>query len=111
MYFLVTLLGSHPMTWFLGALEISYNYFFQDLPRQDLFYREAGQRAVQDTLDILLRTTKYITGANCVHQLSIMEAILTYKQKSPNEKSLNIISFVVMVGLGIVGPFWVTSGD
>uniref|UniRef100_G1Q7F0 Phosphofurin acidic cluster sorting protein 1/2 C-terminal domain-containing protein n=1 Tax=Myotis lucifugus TaxID=59463 RepID=G1Q7F0_MYOLU len=111
MHFLVTLLGSHPMTWYLGALEIPYNNFFQDLPRQDLLYKEAGQRAVQDTLDILLRTTQYITGANCVHQLSIMEATLTYKQKRPNEKSLNIISFVVLVGLGIVGPFWVTSGD
>uniref|UniRef100_G1QEY1 Phosphofurin acidic cluster sorting protein 2 n=1 Tax=Myotis lucifugus TaxID=59463 RepID=G1QEY1_MYOLU len=109
MHFLVTLLGSHPMTWYLGSLEIPYNNFFQDLPRQDLFYWR--QRAVQDTLDILLRTTQYITGANCVHQLSIMEATLTYKQKRPNEKSLNIISFVVLVGLGIVGPFWVTSGD
>lgn len=105
MHFLVTLLGSHSVARYLGSMEIRYNNLFQDLARQGLFHKEV-QRAVQDTPDILLRITQYIARANCVHQLPIMESILTYKWKNLIEKSLNIISFVVLVEIGIVGPFW-----
>ncbi|EPQ14378.1 Phosphofurin acidic cluster sorting protein 2 [Myotis brandtii] len=109
MHFLVIPLGSHLVARYLGSVHYCYHSFFQDLPRRDLSYKEA-QRAVQDTLDMVLRITQYVAGANRVHQLLIVEATLTYKQKSPNEESLNIIPFVGVVKLGIVGPFWVASG-
>ncbi|ELK25201.1 Phosphofurin acidic cluster sorting protein 2 [Myotis davidii] len=107
MHFLVIPLGSHPMARYLSSVHYRYKSFFQDLPRRDLFYKEA-QRIVQDTLAMVLRIMQYIAGANCVRQLSIVEATLTYKQKSPSEESLNIIPFVGVVELGIMGPFWVT---
>lgn len=109
MHFLAIQLGSYLVARFLGSVHYRYNSFFQNLARRDLFYKEA-QRAVQDTLPMVLRTTQSVTGANCVLQLPIVEATLTYKQKSPNEESLKIIPFVGVVELGIVRPFWVASG-
>ncbi|XP_049561414.1 phosphofurin acidic cluster sorting protein 2 isoform X10 [Orcinus orca] len=69
-------------------------------------------RAVQDTPDIVSRITQYISGANCAHQLPIAEAMLTYKQKSPDEESSQkFIPFVGVVKVGIVEPSSATSGD
>uniref|UniRef100_A0A2I3TUE0 Phosphofurin acidic cluster sorting protein 2 n=1 Tax=Pan troglodytes TaxID=9598 RepID=A0A2I3TUE0_PANTR len=53
--------------------------------------------AVQDTPDIVSRITQYIAGANCAHQLPIAEAMLTYKQKSPDEESSQ--KFIPFVGV------------
>ncbi|XP_049561407.1 phosphofurin acidic cluster sorting protein 2 isoform X3 [Orcinus orca] len=67
-------------------------------------------RAVQDTPDIVSRITQYISGANCAHQLPIAEAMLTYKQKSPDEESSQkFIPFVGVVKVGIVEPSSATS--
>ncbi|XP_011376038.1 phosphofurin acidic cluster sorting protein 2 [Pteropus vampyrus] len=66
----------------------------------------------QDTPDIVSRVTQYIAGANCAHQLPIAEAMLTYKQKSPDgESSQKFIPFVGVVKVGIVEPSSATSGD
>ncbi|XP_043408493.1 phosphofurin acidic cluster sorting protein 2 isoform X16 [Chelonia mydas] len=67
---------------------------------------------VQETPDIVSRITQYIAGANCAHQLPIAEAMLTYKQKSPDEESSQkFIPFVGVVKVGIVEQSSATSGD
>ncbi|KAM9543843.1 phosphofurin acidic cluster sorting protein 2 isoform 7-T7 [Guaruba guarouba] len=67
---------------------------------------------VQETPDVVSRITQYIAGANCAHQLPIAEAMLTYKQKSPDEESSQkFIPFVGVVKVGIVEQSSATSGD
>ncbi|XP_024615289.1 phosphofurin acidic cluster sorting protein 2 isoform X2 [Neophocaena asiaeorientalis asiaeorientalis] len=112
MRFLVIPLGSHPVARYLGSVDYRYNNFFQDLTWRDLFNKLEAQSAVQDTPDIVSRITQYISGANCAHQLPIAEAMLTYKQKSPDEESSQkFIPFVGVVKVGIVEPSSATSGD
>ncbi|KAM7154608.1 phosphofurin acidic cluster sorting protein 2 isoform 3-T3 [Molossus nigricans] len=112
MRFLVIPLGSHPVARYLGSVDYRYNNFFQDLAWRDLFNKLEAQSAVQDTLDVVSRVTQYIAGANCAHQLPIAEAMLTYKQKSPDEESSQkFIPFVGVVKVGIVEPSSATSGD
>ncbi|XP_053784368.1 phosphofurin acidic cluster sorting protein 2 isoform X3 [Desmodus rotundus] len=112
MRFLVIPLGSHPVARYLGSVDHRYHNFFQDLAWRDLFNKLEAQSAVQDTLDIVSRVTQYIAGANCAHQLPIAEAMLTYKQKSPDEESSQkFIPFVGVVKVGIVEPSSGTSGD
>ncbi|XP_035756674.1 phosphofurin acidic cluster sorting protein 2 isoform X4 [Egretta garzetta] len=67
---------------------------------------------VPETPDVVSRITQYIAGANCAHQLPIAEAMLTYKQKSPDEESSQkFIPFVGVVKVGIVEQSSATSGD
>uniref|UniRef100_A0A8C2VUX0 Phosphofurin acidic cluster sorting protein 2 n=1 Tax=Chinchilla lanigera TaxID=34839 RepID=A0A8C2VUX0_CHILA len=112
MRFLIIPLGSHPVARYLGSVDYRYHNFFQDLAWRDLFNKLEAQSAVQDTPDIVSRITQYIAGANCAHQLPIAEAMLTYKQKSPDEESSQrFIPFVGVVKVGIVEPSSATSGD
>ncbi|XP_042525083.1 phosphofurin acidic cluster sorting protein 2 isoform X4 [Dipodomys spectabilis] len=112
MRFLIIPLGSHPVARYLGSVDYRYNNFFQDLAWRDLFNKLETQSTVQDTPDIVSRITQYIAGANCAHQLPIAEAMLTYKQKSPDEESSQrFIPFVGVVKVGIVEPSSATSGD
>ncbi|KAL6488132.1 hypothetical protein MHYP_G00047580 [Metynnis hypsauchen] len=56
--------------------------------------------------------TQYMLGANGAHQLPIAEAMLTYKQKSPDEDSCQkFIPFIGMVKVGIVEHSSAASGD
>ncbi|XP_061859431.1 phosphofurin acidic cluster sorting protein 2 isoform X5 [Colius striatus] len=67
---------------------------------------------VAEAPDVVSRITQYIAGANCAHQLPIAEAMLTYKQKSPDEESSQkFIPFVGVVKVGIVEQSSATSGD
>ncbi|XP_032605598.3 phosphofurin acidic cluster sorting protein 2 isoform X11 [Taeniopygia guttata] len=67
---------------------------------------------VSEAPDVVARITQYIAGANCAHQLPIAEAMLTYKQKSPDEESSQkFIPFVGVVKVGIVEQSSATSGD
>ncbi|KFO22312.1 Phosphofurin acidic cluster sorting protein 2 [Fukomys damarensis] len=112
MRFLIIPLGSHPVARYLGSVDYRYHNFFQDLAWRDLFNKLEAQSVVQDTPDIVSRITQYIAGANCAHQLPIAEAMLTYKQKSPDEESSQrFIPFVGVVKVGIVEPSSATSGD
>ncbi|XP_067392460.1 phosphofurin acidic cluster sorting protein 2 isoform X3 [Emydura macquarii macquarii] len=112
MRFLIIPLGSHPVAKYLGSVDYRYNNFFQDLAWRDLFNKLEAQTTVQETPDIVSRITQYIAGANCAHQLPIAEAMLTYKQKSPDEESSQkFIPFVGVVKVGIVEQSSATSGD
>ncbi|XP_059334363.1 phosphofurin acidic cluster sorting protein 2 isoform X8 [Ammospiza nelsoni] len=112
MKFLIIPLGSHPVAKYLGSVDYRYNNFFQDLAWRDLFNKLEAQTTVSDAPDVVSRITQYIAGANCAHQLPIAEAMLTYKQKSPDEESSQkFIPFVGVVKVGIVEQSSATSGD
>ncbi|XP_031451588.1 phosphofurin acidic cluster sorting protein 2 isoform X2 [Phasianus colchicus] len=112
MRFLIIPLGSHPVAKYLGSVDYRYNNFFQDVAWRDLFNKLEAQTTVTETLDVVSRITQYIAGANCAHQLPIAEAMLTYKQKSPDEESSQkFIPFVGVVKVGIVEQSSATSGD
>ncbi|XP_056677214.1 phosphofurin acidic cluster sorting protein 2 isoform X10 [Monodelphis domestica] len=112
MRFLIIPLGSHPVAKYLGSVDHRYNNFFQDLAWRDLFSKLEAHTTVQETPDIVSRITQYIAGANCAHQLPIAEAMLTYKQKSPDEESSQkFIPFVGVVKVGIVEQSSAASGD
>ncbi|XP_054565551.1 phosphofurin acidic cluster sorting protein 2-like [Eptesicus fuscus] len=107
--FLVIPLGSHPVASYLGSVDYRYNHLFQDLAWQDMFNNLEAQSSVQN---IVSRITEYITGANCVDQLPIAEAMLISKPKSPDKlSSQKFIPFVGAVEVGIVEPISATSGD
>ncbi|NXO86184.1 PACS2 protein, partial [Sitta europaea] len=112
MKFLIIPLGSHPVAKYLGSVDYRYNNFFQDLAWRDLFNKLEAQTTVSEAPDVVARITQYIAGANCAHQLPIAEAMLTYKQKSPDEESSQkFIPFVGVVKVGIVEQSSATSGD
>uniref|UniRef100_A0A8C3TUT6 Phosphofurin acidic cluster sorting protein 2 n=1 Tax=Catharus ustulatus TaxID=91951 RepID=A0A8C3TUT6_CATUS len=104
MKFLIIPLGSHPVAKYLGSVDYRYNNFFQDLAWRDLFNKLEAQTTAPD---VVSRITQYIAGANCAHQLPIAEAMLTYKQKSPDEESSQ--KFIPFVGVSAVGVIFTSS--
>uniref|UniRef100_A0A665U4X3 Phosphofurin acidic cluster sorting protein 2 n=1 Tax=Echeneis naucrates TaxID=173247 RepID=A0A665U4X3_ECHNA len=84
MRFLIIPLGAHPVSKYLGTIDYRYNSLFQDAAWRDLFHKP---EAPVENPDVVSRVTQYMVGANGAHQLPIAEAMLTYKQKSPDEDS------------------------
>nr|XP_046223497.1 phosphofurin acidic cluster sorting protein 2-like isoform X1 [Oncorhynchus gorbuscha] len=112
MRFLIIPLGSHPVSKYLGSIDYRYNSLFQDTAWRDLFHKPDAPVIVQESPDVVSRVTQYMVGANGVHQLPIAEAMLTYKQKSPDEDSCQkFIPFIGMVKVGLVEQSSATSGD
>uniref|UniRef100_A0AAZ3RVB3 Phosphofurin acidic cluster sorting protein 2 n=1 Tax=Oncorhynchus tshawytscha TaxID=74940 RepID=A0AAZ3RVB3_ONCTS len=112
MRFLIIPLGSHPVSKYLGTIDYRYNSLFQDTAWRDLFHKPDAPVIVQESPDVVSRVTQYMVGANGVHQLPIAEAMLTYKQKSPDEDSCQkFIPFIGMVKVGLVEQSSATSGD
>ncbi|XP_070294573.1 phosphofurin acidic cluster sorting protein 2 [Salvelinus sp. IW2-2015] len=112
MRFLIIPLGSHPVSKYLGTMDYQYNSLFQDTAWTDLFHKPEAPVMVQESPDVVSRVTQYMVGANGAHQLPIAEAMLTYKQKSPDEDSCQkFIPFIGMVKVGIVDQSSATSGD
>ncbi|XP_075700528.1 phosphofurin acidic cluster sorting protein 2-like isoform X4 [Rhinoderma darwinii] len=117
--FLIIPLGSNPVAKYLGTVDYKYHNLFQDSAWRELFTKLDAQTSdisllstIQDPPDVVSRVTQYIAGANCAHQLPIAEAMLTYKQKSPDEdSSQKFIPFVGVVKVGIVEQSSATSGD
>ncbi|TRY91375.1 hypothetical protein DNTS_008523 [Danionella cerebrum] len=110
--FLVIPLGAHPVAKYLGSIDYRYNSLFQDSAWKDLFHKAEGPTSVLDSPDVVSRVTQYMLGANGAHQLPIAEAMLTYKQKSPDEDSCQkFIPFIGVVKVGIVEQTSATSGD
>ncbi|XP_036397656.1 phosphofurin acidic cluster sorting protein 2 isoform X4 [Megalops cyprinoides] len=112
MRFLIIPLGSHPVSKYLGTIDYRYNSLFQDAAWRDLFHKPEAPVVVQESPDVVSRVTQYMVGANGAHQLPIAEAMLTYKQKSPDEDSCQkFIPFIGVVKVGIVEQSSATSGD
>ncbi|XP_006105914.1 phosphofurin acidic cluster sorting protein 2-like [Myotis lucifugus] len=109
MRFLVIPLGSHPLARYLGSVDCRYHKLLRDLAWWELFFHLEAPDAVQN---IVLKIREYLTGANCVLQLPIAEAMLISKPKSLDElSSQNFIPFVGAVKVGRVEPISATSGD
>uniref|UniRef100_A0A8C5WN14 Phosphofurin acidic cluster sorting protein 2 n=1 Tax=Laticauda laticaudata TaxID=8630 RepID=A0A8C5WN14_LATLA len=108
--FLVVPLGSHPLAKYLGSVDNRYSTLFLDAAWRELFSRVEAPSS--DTVDIPGRLAQFITGANVSHQLPISEAMLTYKQKSPDEDSCQkFVPFVGVVKVGLVEQSFSTSVD
>uniref|UniRef100_A0A8C9VWN3 Phosphofurin acidic cluster sorting protein 2 n=1 Tax=Scleropages formosus TaxID=113540 RepID=A0A8C9VWN3_SCLFO len=97
MRFLIIPLGSHAVSKYLGSIDHRYNSLFQDAAWKDLFHKPEAPVVVQDSPDVVSRVTQYMVGANGAHQLPIAEAMLTYKQKSPDEDSCQ--KFIPFIGV------------
>ncbi|NXU07463.1 PACS1 protein, partial [Buphagus erythrorhynchus] len=87
--------GSHPLAKYLASVDNKYSTLFLDTAWRELFSRAEPPTA--DTVDIAGRVAQFIAGASLSHQLPISEAMLTYKQKSPDEDSCQ--KFVPFVGV------------
>ncbi|XP_042302563.1 phosphofurin acidic cluster sorting protein 2-like isoform X4 [Sceloporus undulatus] len=108
--FLVVPLGSHPLAKYLGSVDNRYSTLFLDAAWRELFSRLEPPSS--DTVDVPGRIAQYISGANVSHQLPISEAMLTYKQKSPDEDSCQkFVPFVGVVKVGLVEQSFNTSVD
>ncbi|XP_077192672.1 phosphofurin acidic cluster sorting protein 2-like isoform X2 [Paroedura picta] len=108
--FLVVPLGSHPLAKYLGSVDNRYSTLFLDTAWRELFSRVEPPSA--DTVDVPGRVAQFIAGASLSHQLPISEAMLTYKQKSPDEDSCQkFVPFVGVVKVGLVEQSFSTSVD
>ncbi|XP_069092519.1 phosphofurin acidic cluster sorting protein 2-like isoform X1 [Pleurodeles waltl] len=108
--FLILPLGSHPVAKYLASVDNKFSSLFMDTAWRDLFCRT--EAPASDCLDIPGRIAQYIAGASVSHQLPISEAMLTYKQKSPDEDSCQkFVPFVGVVKVGIVEQSFSASVD
>uniref|UniRef100_A0A3P9JTV4 Phosphofurin acidic cluster sorting protein 2 n=1 Tax=Oryzias latipes TaxID=8090 RepID=A0A3P9JTV4_ORYLA len=83
--FLVIPIGSHPLAKYMASFDSRFNSIFMDTAWRELFCRT--ERPASDSIDVAGRVVQYLGGANVSHQFPISEAMLTYKQKSPDEDS------------------------
>ncbi|KAM6367609.1 phosphofurin acidic cluster sorting protein 2-like isoform 6-T8 [Alca torda] len=90
--------GSHPLAKYLASVDNKYSTLFLDTAWRELFSR--AEPPIADTVDIAGRVAQFIAGASLSHQLPISEAMLTYKQKSPDEDSCQ--KFVPFVGVSVL---------
>uniref|UniRef100_A0A672INF4 Phosphofurin acidic cluster sorting protein 2 n=1 Tax=Salarias fasciatus TaxID=181472 RepID=A0A672INF4_SALFA len=102
------LILSHPVSKYLGTIDYRYNSLFQDAAWRDLFHKPEAPVVAQESPDVVSRVTQYMVGANGAHQLPIAEAMLTYKQKSPDEDSCQ--KFIPFIGVR-VQTVLLSSGD
>ncbi|TFK02509.1 cadherin-related family member 5 [Platysternon megacephalum] len=94
--FLVVPLGSHPLAKYLASVDGRYSALFLDTAWRELFSRAEPPSA----------------GASQSHQLPISEAMLTYKQKSPDDDSCQkFVPFVGVVKVGLVEQSFGASVD
>uniref|UniRef100_A0A3Q2WKF2 Phosphofurin acidic cluster sorting protein 2-like n=1 Tax=Haplochromis burtoni TaxID=8153 RepID=A0A3Q2WKF2_HAPBU len=93
--FLVIPIGSHPLAKHVASFDSRFNSIFMDTAWRELFCRT--ERPASDNIDVAGRIIQYLAGANVSHQFPISEAMLTYKQKSPDEDSCQ--KFVPFIGV------------
>uniref|UniRef100_A0A8C9Z2I3 Phosphofurin acidic cluster sorting protein 2-like n=1 Tax=Sander lucioperca TaxID=283035 RepID=A0A8C9Z2I3_SANLU len=108
--FLVIPIGSHPLAKYVASFDSRFNSIFMDTAWRELFCRT--ERPTSDNIDVAGRVVQYLVGANVSHQFPISEAMLTYKQKSPDEDSCQkFVPFIGVVKVGIVEQSLSTSVD
>ncbi|KAG7999962.1 Phosphofurin acidic cluster sorting protein 1 [Nibea albiflora] len=108
--FLVIPIGSHPLAKYVASFDSRFNSIFMDTAWRELFCRT--ERPASDNIDVAGRVFQYLAGANVSHQFPISEAMLTYKQKSPDEDSCQkFVPFIGVVKVGIVEQSLSTSVD
>uniref|UniRef100_A0A9J8CXI0 Phosphofurin acidic cluster sorting protein 1/2 C-terminal domain-containing protein n=1 Tax=Cyprinus carpio carpio TaxID=630221 RepID=A0A9J8CXI0_CYPCA len=93
--FLIIPIGSHPLAKYVSTFDSKFCSMFMDPSWRELFCRSDSPSA--DTVDVAGRIIQYLSGANVSHQFPISEAMLTYRQKSPDEDSCQ--TFVPFIGV------------
>uniref|UniRef100_A0AAY4EBP6 Phosphofurin acidic cluster sorting protein 2 n=1 Tax=Denticeps clupeoides TaxID=299321 RepID=A0AAY4EBP6_9TELE len=93
--FLVIPIGSHPLAKYVASFDGKFHSLFMDTAWRELFCRP--DHPSSDNTDVAGRILQYLAGANVSHQFPISEAMLTYKQKSPDEDSCQ--KFVPFIGI------------
>uniref|UniRef100_A0A665WMH1 Phosphofurin acidic cluster sorting protein 2-like n=1 Tax=Echeneis naucrates TaxID=173247 RepID=A0A665WMH1_ECHNA len=111
--FLVIPIGSHPLAKYVASFDSKFNSIFMDTAWRELFCRtERPASGRVHNADVSGRVVQYLAGANVSHQFPISEAMLTYKQKSPDEDSCQkFVPFIGVVKVGIVEQSLSTSVD
>eukprot|EP00064_Thunnus_orientalis_P000182 superscaffoldBa00000008_g182 len=105
-----TRISSHPLAKYVASFDSRFNSIFMDTAWRELFCRT--ERPASDNIDVAGRVVQYLAGANVSHQFPISEAMLTYKQKSPDEDSCQkFVPFIGVVKVGIVEQSLSTSVD
>ncbi|XP_073700239.1 phosphofurin acidic cluster sorting protein 2 isoform X3 [Garra rufa] len=108
--FLVIPVGCHPLAKYISTFDSKFNNIFMDAGWRDVFGRLEAPNS--DNIDVAGRVSQYLAGANLSHQFPISEAMLTYKQKSPDEDSCQkFVPFIGLVKVGIVEHSLSTSVD
>ncbi|XP_076879449.1 phosphofurin acidic cluster sorting protein 2 isoform X2 [Brachyhypopomus gauderio] len=108
--FLVIPVGCHPVAKYISSFDSKFNNIFLDAGWRDVFGRL--EAPTSDSIDVAGRVSQYLSGASVSHQLPISEAMLTYKQKSPDEDSCQkFVPFIGLVKVGIVEHSLSTSVD
>uniref|UniRef100_A0A8C7SU01 Si:ch211-126j24.1 n=1 Tax=Oncorhynchus mykiss TaxID=8022 RepID=A0A8C7SU01_ONCMY len=103
--FLVIPVGTHPLAKHMSSFDSKFNNIFMDAGWRDLFGRlEAPTSVSIDNIDVAGRVSQYLAGASVSHQCPISEAMLTYKQKSPDEDSCQ--KFVPFIGMVLYLAVW-----
>uniref|UniRef100_A0A8C2PTS2 Si:ch211-126j24.1 n=1 Tax=Cyprinus carpio TaxID=7962 RepID=A0A8C2PTS2_CYPCA len=93
--FLVIPVGCHPLAKYISTFDSKFNNIFMDAGWRDVFARLEAPNS--DNIDVAGRVSQYLAGASLSHQFPISEAMLTYKQKSPDEDSCQ--KFVPFIGV------------
>ncbi|XP_063053916.1 phosphofurin acidic cluster sorting protein 2-like [Engraulis encrasicolus] len=108
--FLVIPVGCHPVAKYISTFDSKFNNIFMDAGWRDTFGRL--EAPTSDAIDVNGRVCQYLAGASVSHQFPISEAMLTYKQKSPDEDSCQkFVPFIGLVKVGIVEHSLSTSVD
>uniref|UniRef100_A0A8C2INX1 Si:ch211-126j24.1 n=1 Tax=Cyprinus carpio TaxID=7962 RepID=A0A8C2INX1_CYPCA len=108
--FLVIPVGCHPLAKYISTFDSKFNNIFMDAGWRDVFARLEAPNS--DNIDVAGRVSQYLAGASLSHQFPISEAMLTYKQKSPDEDSCQkFVPFIGLVKVGIVEHSLSTSVD
>ncbi|KAJ8393220.1 hypothetical protein AAFF_G00062920 [Aldrovandia affinis] len=108
--FLVIPFGSHPLAKYVASFDSRFNSIFMDTAWREMFCRT--EPPTSDSIDVAGRIIQYLSGANASHHFPISEAMLTYKQKSPDEDSCQkFVPFIGVVKVGIVEHSLSTSVD
>ncbi|TSK53646.1 Phosphofurin acidic cluster sorting protein 1 [Bagarius yarrelli] len=99
--FLVIPVGCHPVAKYISSFDNKFSSIFLDSGWRDVFGRL--EAPTSDNIDVAGRVSQYLAGANMSHHFPISEAMLTYKQKSPDEDSCQkFVPFIGLVKVGIV---------
>ncbi|XP_058257112.1 phosphofurin acidic cluster sorting protein 2 isoform X2 [Hemibagrus wyckioides] len=108
--FLVIPVGCHPVAKYISSFDNKFSSIFLDAGWRDVFGRL--EAPTSDNIDVAGRVSQYLAGANTSHHFPISEAMLTYKQKSPDEDSCQkFVPFIGLVKVGIVEHNLSTSVD
>ncbi|XP_029691520.1 LOW QUALITY PROTEIN: phosphofurin acidic cluster sorting protein 1 [Takifugu rubripes] len=108
--FLVIPIGSHPLAKYVASFDSKFNSIFMDSAWREVLQGQSGPTS--ESIDVAGRVVQYLAGANISHQFPISEAMLTYKQKSPDEDSCQkFVPFIGVVKVGIVEQSLSTSVD